>query len=113
MPSEFRNCTVLIVDDEPSWLRAMGLALERTLGTNNLTCADSREAMAVLNQQPVDLVLLDITMPYLSGQELLVQVHEAYPQLPVIMTTGLVQVELAVECMKKGAFDYFVKTTEI
>ncbi len=113
MPNDFSKYTILIVDDEPSWLRAMDLALERTLGTVNLTCSDSRETMGVLVRQPVDLLLLDVTMPYILGPDLLEQITSIYPQLPVIMTTGLVQVDLAVECMKRGAFDYFVKTTEV
>ena len=97
MPSEFKNCRVLLVDDEPSWLRAMSLTLERTLGTVNLTCPDSRKAMEILTREPISLVLLDITMPHLSGQDLLQQIKQDYPYLPVIMTTGLAQVELAVE----------------
>lgn len=113
MPNDFKHCTVLLVDDESSWLRAMDLALERTLGTVNLTCPDSRKALEILAREPVNLVLLDITMPHLSGQDLLIQIKQAYPHLPVIMTTGLVQIELAVECMRQGAFDYFVKTTEV
>ncbi len=113
MSNDFRQQTVLLVDDEPSWLRAMDLALERTLGTENQTCLDSRKAMQILASEPVSLVLLDITMPHLSGQELLQQIKQRYPLLPVIMTTGLAQIELAVECMRLGAFDYFVKTTEV
>ena len=112
MPDDYSRYTVLIVDDEPSWLRAMDLALERTLGTKNLLCSDSSEVMAVLARQRVSLILLDVTMPHIHGDELLETIKSVHPQLPVIMTTGLVQVELAVECMKRGAFDYFVKTTE-
>ncbi|MBE0501438.1 MAG: sigma-54-dependent Fis family transcriptional regulator [Desulfuromonadales bacterium] len=112
MSDNYSRYTVLIVDDEPSWLRAMDLALERTLGTKNLLCSDSSEAMALLARQPVSLILLDVTMPHISGDELLETIKAVHPHLPVIITTGLVQVELAVECMKRGAFDYFVKTTE-
>ena len=113
MPIDFINCKVLLIDDEQAWLRAMDLALVRTLGTKNISCLDSRKAMQILAQEPVSLVLLDITMPHLSGQDLLVQIKQTYPFLPVIMTTGLAQIELAVECMRQGAFDYFVKTTEV
>ena len=111
--NSYRKISILIVDDEVSWQRALGLAIERHLGICVVACQDSREAMNILGSVDVDLVILDITMPYLSGDDLLVQVKEAYPHLPVIMTTGLVQVELAVKCMKLGAFDYYVKTTEV
>ncbi|PLX80979.1 MAG: two-component system response regulator [Desulfuromonas sp.] len=109
----YQNLTILIVDDEASWLRALGLAIERNLGARVVTCQDSRAVLALLEEQQIDLVILDITMPYLSGDELLTQLKEKFPQLPAIMTTGLVQVELAVKCMRLGAFDYYVKTTEV
>ncbi|HKJ05271.1 MAG TPA: sigma-54 dependent transcriptional regulator [Geopsychrobacteraceae bacterium] len=104
---------VLLIDDEASWLRVMSRTLTRTLGINNiLTCQDSREVMALLQQTPVSLIVLDMTMPHLSGDELLEQLQQGYPMVPVIVMTGLNQVELAVKCMKLGAFDYFIKTTE-
>ena len=111
--SYHKDLTILIVDDEASWQRALGLAIERHLGICVVSCQDSREALSILGNVAVDLVILDITMPYLSGDDLLVQIKEAYPQLPIIMTTGLIQVDLAVKCMKLGAYDYYVKTTEI
>ncbi len=113
MPERYKKLSILVVDDEISWQRALGLAIERHLEICVVSCLDSRDAMSILGDVDVDLVILDITMPYISGDELLVQIKEAYPQLPVIMTTGLVQVELAVQCMKLGAFDYYVKTTEV
>ncbi len=111
--TSYQNLTILIVDDETSWQRALGLSIERHLGICVVACQDSRQALTVLESVDVDLVILDITMPFLSGDELLTRIKERYPQLPVIMTTGLAQVELAVKCMKQGAFDYYVKTTEI
>ena len=109
----YRKLTILVVDDEAAWQRALGLAIERHLGITVVACDDSREAMSVLGNLEIDLAILDITMPFLSGDDLLVQIKESYPRLPVIVTTGLVQVELAVKCMRLGAFDYYVKTTEI
>ncbi len=104
---------VLLVDDEPAWLRGMSLSLARSLGINNhLLCADSREVMDLLASREVSLVLLDVTMPYLTGEELLARIREDYPQLPVIMLTGRNQVDIAVRCTRLGAFDYFIKTDE-
>lgn len=104
---------ILLVDDEASWLRVMSRTLMRTLGIDDLlTCQDSRQVMKLMERQPVSLVVLDMTMPYLSGEELLDQLQQRYPMIPVIVMTGLNQVELAVKCMKLGAFDYFIKTTE-
>ncbi len=104
---------ILLVDDERPWLRSLSLALERVGGLNNLiTCQDSREALDILRRQPVSLVLLDLNMPYMSGQELLLAIHQTYPDIPVIVISGLNQVDTAVKCMRLGAFDYFVKTVE-
>ena len=109
---------VLLVDDEASFLRSLSMTLERNGGINNLhRCDDSRQVMDLLTQQqlkqhPIGLVLLDLTMPHLSGQQLLQMINEQHPEITVIIISGLNQVESAVECLKLGAFDYFVKTTE-
>jgi DNA-binding NtrC family response regulator len=104
---------VLLVDDEPAWLRSLTVLLERTLGINNvLTVQDSREVPAVLASLRVSLVLLDITMPFSSGEEVLSGIVENFPETPVILHTGRNEVDIAVRCMKMGAFDYFVKTVE-
>ncbi len=105
--------SVLLVDDEPSFLRSMSLTLERTGRINNLLrCEDSRQVMEILATRDVGLVLLDLTMPYLSGEKLLPLIVEEHPEVVVIIVSGLNQVETAVACLKRGAFDYFVKTVE-
>lgn len=104
---------VLLVDDELPWLRSLSLTLEGPGGiTNLLQCADSRQVMAVLGQNDIGLVLLDLTMPHLSGADLLEQILTEYPQIRVIILSGMNQLETAVNCMRSGAFDYFVKTVE-
>jgi DNA-binding NtrC family response regulator len=55
---------------------------------------------------------MDLTMPHLSGEELLRQIREQHPGIATIVISGMNQVETAVNCMKLGAFEYFVKTTE-
>ncbi len=106
-------CPVLMVDDEPAWLRSMTLMLERLGGVTNVeTCYDSREVLNRLGQKEYSLVLLDNIMPHLSGLELLPEIVENHPDVPVIILTGVNQVESAVACIKAGAFDYFVKTSE-
>ena len=104
---------ILLVDDETAWLRGMSLALARALGVNNhLQCADSREVLGLLASREVSVVILDVTMPYLTGEDLLARIREEYPQVPVIMLTGRNQVDIAVRCTRLGAFDYFIKTDE-
>lgn len=104
---------VLLVDDEPAWLRSLRLTLERSAGiTNIITCQDSREVMELLEQHEIGLVLLDLTMPHLSGDQLIGMIAERHPEIAVIVISGMNQIESAVNCIKQGAFDYFVKTVE-
>lgn len=104
---------VLLVDDELPWLRSLSLTLEGPGAITNLRqCQDSRDVMAILEQNNIGLVLLDLTMPHLSGEELLEQIVAEYPQVRVIILSGMNQLETAVNCMRLGAFDYFVKTVE-
>jgi DNA-binding NtrC family response regulator len=105
--------SVLLVDDEPSWLDSLSLTLERTAGiTNTILCEDSRQVMDILAEQKVGLVLLDLTMPHLSGRELLLRIAEQHPEIVVIILSGMNQLDTAIDCMKRGAFDYYVKTME-
>ena len=104
---------VLLVDDEEAWLRSLSMTLSLMAGINNLIrCPDSRQVMDLLDTRGIGLVLLDLNMPHLPGQVLLPQILEKHPEVPVIIISGLNQVETAVECMKRGAFDFFVKTVE-
>jgi DNA-binding NtrC family response regulator len=104
---------VLLVDDEPAWLRSLSLTLERSAGISNIiTCQDSRQVMGLLEGQEIGLVLLDLTMPNLAGDELLGLIAERHPEIAVIIISGMNQIESAVNCIKLGAFDYFVKTVE-
>jgi DNA-binding NtrC family response regulator len=104
---------ILLVDDEPAWLNSLAFTLEYSGHvTNLLTCSDSRELSGMLRCQPVSLVLLDLVMPHIGGEDLLLQIVRDHPGLPVIVLSGLNQLETAVRCMKLGAFDYFVKTTD-
>ena len=111
-PSQYLNDPVLLVDDEAAWLRSFSMTLRGAGVTNIHTCGDSREALARAEAIPAALVVLDLTMPHLSGVDVLRQLAEARPDLPVVMLTGLNDLETAVACMKEGAFDFFVKTAE-
>ncbi|PLX83130.1 MAG: two-component system response regulator [Desulfuromonas sp.] len=110
---QFPEYPVLLVDDEREWLRNLSLALQRHLGINHvMPCQDSRQALPLLANQAASLAILDMTMPHIDGHKLLVQIREAHPEIPVIILTGRNEVELAVNCMKDGAYDYFIKTDD-
>lgn len=104
---------LLLVDDEKSWLHSLAATLEFSAGFNHtLLCHDSREVLDLLAGREVSVILLDLTMPHLSGEELLLLIAQRHPEIPVIVISGMNQIETAVRCMKLGAFDYFVKTEE-
>ncbi len=99
---------ILLVDDEAPFLRSLSLTLRSAAGFNHLLqCEDSREVSGLLAGQPVSLVLLDLTMPHLSGEELLPRLVGEYPEVPVIILSGLNQVDTAVRCMRSGRLRLF------
>ena len=103
---------VMLVDDEAQALTSFEVTL-RSAGVNHImTCGDSREVMSVLGRQEIEIMLLDLWMPHLSGEELLRQIAAEYPDVPVVIVTGADDVETAVTCMKQGALDYIVKPVE-
>lgn len=107
----YPSFSLLLVDDELPWLRSLRMALEGPGGiTNTVACSDSREVLPLLAAGGIGLVLLDLTMPHLSGQELLERIVEEHPDVAVIVLSGMNQIETAVNCMRHGAFDYLVKT---
>ena len=110
--SLYPSFSILLVDDEPAWLEALSLSLEWSGITNVITCLDSRKVLDIVDQGGVGLVLLDLTMPNLGGEELLTLLGEQHPEIATIVISGMNQIEIAVQCMKLGAFDYFVKTAE-
>ncbi|MBP2686915.1 MAG: sigma-54-dependent transcriptional response regulator [Deltaproteobacteria bacterium] len=103
---------VLMVDDDAQFLLSAGVAL-RTAGISPVaTIEDSRQVIPFLEGREAAAVVIDLTMPHLSGQDLLQKLKERYPELPVVVMTGRNEVEIAVECMRIGAFDYLVKPVE-
>lgn len=108
-PQLYPAFPVLIVDDEPEVLELCEYVLRSTGITNTLTCEDSRKVKTLVGADGVGVALLDLTMPHLSGQELLDWFNQHHPDVPVIIITGVNEVQTAVECMKGGAFDYLLK----
>jgi len=99
---------VLIVDDEKNIREGLGKALELE-EYNVLLAGDGREALNVLNNEEVDLIITDLKMPVMSGEELLKKVASAYPTVPVIILTGHGTIESAVNAMRDGAYDFITK----
>ncbi len=109
----FPALPVMVVDDEEPALELCQVALRANGMTNVLLCQDSREAMAHFARLEIGVVLLDLTMPEVSGEELLSSIAQNHPEVPVIIVTGTNEVGTAVKCMKNGPFDYMVKPLDV
>ena len=103
---------VVLVDDESTVLFSSRMTLGSAGIKNVLTVEDSRKLIPLLANQDVAAVLLDLSMPYISGTQLLPEIVREYPDLSVIVMTAAQDIETAVACMKAGAFDYLVKPVE-
>ncbi len=107
--SLFPHFPVLIIDDDPITLETVDFILHSNGVNNTIMCSDSRKIMKILSRQAVSVILLDLIMPHISGEELLSRITEQYPEAPVIIITGVQEIEVAVTCMKSRAYDYILK----
>ncbi len=99
---------LLLADDEPEPLRAMARIL-RHIGFQVDAVEDGRQALAALKANTYDAVLSDISMPGMTGIELLRHVHKHDEDVPVVLITGAPAVETAVEALEHGAYKYLLK----
>ncbi len=100
--------TVLVVDDEAGIRRSLSAILSDE-GYRPLTAADGSECLEILEREPVHLVLLDIWMEGKDGIQVLTEIKQTYPAIPVIMMSGHGTIETAVSALKIGAYDYLEK----
>jgi DNA-binding NtrC family response regulator len=100
---------VLVIDDEEPITVSYKVALANAGIHKIITCNNSSEAMNVFNCNLPGVVLLDLIMPQVRGEDILQQISENHGDVPVIVITGNDDIELAVRCMKIGAYDYLVK----
>ncbi len=110
--SVYPEFPVVLVDDEEQALNSFEIALRSANMNHFIRCQDSRDVMSTLSTQEVEVMLLDLRMPHVSGEDLLPMINSDFPEIPVIIITGANDVETAVKCMKHGAFDYMVKPVE-
>ncbi len=109
MMSELR---VLLVDDEPEFLEPMTARLAR----RRICCTaahNGEEALRELSKGHFDCAVVDVRMPGMDGLELLRRMRWNYPDVPVILLTGHASIELGVQGMELGAFDYLMKPVDL
>jgi len=103
---------ILICDDEKNIREGLALAMEDE-GYATLTAENAEKAWEDVNKNAVDLVITDLRMDGMGGEELLKRIHSSYPQLPVIILTGHGTIETAVVAMRDGAIDFFTKPVDL
>lgn len=103
---------ILIVDDEKTIRKLLKQKLTSE-GFQCLEAGDAKRALQKLCNNAIGLVLLDIRMPGKSGVELLPEIKALYPHISVIMITAITDMQIAVQCMKQGAYDYVTKPFEL
>jgi DNA-binding NtrC family response regulator len=103
---------VLLVDDEASFVETLSkrLVLRRL---DVVTAASADEALAVLDREEIDVVVLDVRMPGIGGIEATRMIRKAHPSVEVILLTGHASLEASMEGMTMGAFDYLLKPVSI
>jgi len=106
------NIHLLLVDDEDSFR----LPLSKRLAKRGFVveqAADGNQCLALLEQKKVDVVVLDVKMPGMSGIDVLQNIKSKYPGIEVILLTGHATTASGVEGIKAGAFDYLTKPIEL
>lgn len=103
---------LLLVDDEDSWLQSFKATL-RSQGIDNVVILnDGTKVMKTLAERKFCAVAIDLMMPNVSGEELIPLIVEEHPELPVLVISGLNEIKAVVNCIRKGAFDFIVKTED-
>ena len=103
---------ILIIDDEKAIRAALRDILEHEKHTVE-EAEDGAAGLAVAKRLKFDLVLCDIKMPKMDGIEVLENLHEYDPDLPVVMISGHGSIDTAVDALRKGAFDFIQKPPDI
>ncbi len=106
------DCKVLLVDDEVEFLETLVKRMKkRDLDVEGLN--SSREALDRMDREPCDVLVLDVKMPGMDGIDTLREIKKRHPLVEVIMLTGHADVEVAIQGMELGAFDYLMKPMDI
>lgn len=105
---ETQSARILIVDDEV-FVREILVRKLRALGYVCDSCEDGPSALKILHEQAYDLLLTDIMMPEMSGVDLIKEAAKVRPELAVILVTSVIDLEVAVDALKLGAYDYITK----
>jgi len=103
---------IMVVNDEDGILWAIESTLSLAGYENIITCKDASQVFNLLSKTTIDVILLDLTMSRIQGENILTSIIENYPEIPVVTIVGTSQVEVGMSFMDKGAFDYLIRPLE-
>jgi len=103
---------IMLVDDEERFLSTTQKLLTKK-GIDAVTATSGAEALEILQHKHIHVVILDVKMPGMDGNETLKEIKRQFPLVEVIMLTGHATVESAIDGLKSGATDYLMKPTDI
>ncbi len=106
------NIRILFVDDETEYLETVIKRMKKR-GLDVVGAASGADALAAMQSQKFDVLILDVRMPRMDGIEVLRTVKQRFPLVEVIMLTGHASMEVAIEGMELGAFDYLMKPVDV
>jgi DNA-binding NtrC family response regulator len=106
------SVNLLVVDDEVEFLETLVKRMQKRI-SNVSGVSSAEEALAFLKKNEVDVVVLDVRMPGMSGTDALKEIKRLHPLVEVVMLTGHASTEVAIEGMELGAFDYLMKPVSI
>ncbi len=106
------DCRVLLVDDETDFLETLVKRLQKR-NTAVAGAQSGTEALDLLEREDFDVVVLDVRMPGMDGIETLRRIRKRFPLVEVVLLTGHANMEVAVEGMELGAFDYLMKPVDL
>ena len=107
-----KNMRMMIVDDEERFLSTMKKLLSKK-GYDVVTALSGTEALEIMSVQNIHVVILDVKMPGMDGNETLREIKKRFPLSEVIMLTGHATMESAVQGLKSGAIDYLMKPADL
>lgn len=99
---------VLLIDDDPFVLDSMGTLLD-IMGYDILKCQNPLNALKIVEENAPDVVFTDFKMPEMDGIEILEKLHSRWPDMPVVIMTAYAEVDVAINALKFGAFDFVIK----
>lgn len=109
---KFPDNPILLVDDEQEVLEGYNLVLSGNNINNFELCNNPEDVMLLLSEKRYSVIIMDLSMPKISGQELIDKIRENYPGIPIIVVTAVKEIDTAINCIHKGIYDYMVKPVE-